>query len=377
MVMPCRWVLGVAVLVVLSSLSGIGMGTMTVGAAAGNGLTVDGGSAIPALTAASDTAQQSDGGRFSVSIVGGGAITQGAEREVTVRVTNHGDAPVRNVAAKLYVDDPLSASNDTARLDSLAPGEAQNLTFSINASASADPDTPQPAEVDFRYNRQGEFHLSNAYRFNLTVLRPAVNGRLVRDDGTPVANASVVLVAPDGNHIREPLNATGRFAFTSWQGEPGLPSGPYVLGVVQADTPRDGVPDVAALKNVTVPDTRSVGRVTVPGADRVTVTVVNTTGAPVSNIALTVGIDGVTLRGETTANGRLTVGNTTTIEIAGPPTFELSDNYTVENRTRSGSDVTLVLRQASSTRSAPGFGVAAGVLSILAAGFLTRWRTEW
>jgi len=45
----------------------------------------------------------------------------------------------------------------------------------------------------------------------------------------------------------------------------------------------------------------------------------DTTGAPVSNIALTVGIDGVTLRGETTANGRLTVGNTTTIEIAAPP----------------------------------------------------------
>lgn len=370
-----RRALGLAVLVVLSSLSGISGGTVAVGAAAGNDLTVEASETVPAATA-SDTTQQLDADRFSVSIVDGGTITQGAEREVAVRVTHHGDGPIRNVVAKLFVDDPFDTSNDTARLDSLAPGEARTLTFTVNASASGTPETSHPVEVDFRYDRQGSTQISKTHRLDLTVLRPAVNGRLVRDDGTPVTNASAVLVAPDGNRTREPLNATGGFAFTSWRGEPGLPSGTYVLGVVQADRPRDGVPDVAALENVTVPDTRSVGRVTVPDADRVTVTVVNTTGTPITDIAVTVGIDGVTFRGETTANGRLRVGNTTEIEISGRPTFGFTDSYTVENRTRNGSDITLVLRQSSSARSVPGFGVGMGVLSILVAGLLARWRTE-
>ncbi len=370
-----RRVLGVAVLVVLSSLTGIGAGTGATGAAAGNGIAIEGGQTIPAPTNVSDTPQQSNPDRFSVSIVEGGAITQGAERDVTIHVTNHGNEPVRNVAAKLFIDDPFDASNDTARLDSLAPGETRNLTFTVNASASAAPETSHPLEMDFRYDRQGSTYLSKTYRLNLTVLRPAVIGRLVRGDGTPVTNASAVLVGPDGNHTREPLNATGGFAFTSWQGDSDLPSNTYVLGVVQTGSPRDGVPDAAGLENVTVPDNRSIGRVTVPNADRVTVTVVNTTGAPVSDIAVNVGSDGVTLRGETTANGRLEVGNTTRIEIAGRPTFEISDTYTVENRSRSGSEVTLVLRQASSASGVPGFGVGVGVLSLLIAGLLIRRRT--
>jgi len=54
----------------------------------------------------------------------------------------------------------------------------------------------------------------------------------------------------------------------------------------------------------------------------VTVTVVNTTGAPVSDVAVNVAMDGVTLRGETTANGRLKVGNAT--GIAGRPAFEIA-----------------------------------------------------
>jgi PGF-CTERM protein len=375
MVTARRRALGVAVLVVLGSLTGIGSGAGAIGAAAENGIAVEGSGTIPALTTAADTAQSSNADRFSVSIVDGGAITKGAAREVTIRVRYHGNEPARNVVAKLFIDDPFNASDDTARLDSLAPGETRNLTFTVHASASAAPKTSHTFDMDFRYDRQGSFHLSKTHTLNLTVLQPAVNGRLTHGDGTPVTNASAVLVGPDGNHTLEPLNATGGFAFTSWQGEPGLSSGAYVLGVVQTDSPRDGVPDVAALENVSVPETRSVGRVTVPDADRVTVTVVNTSGAPVSDVAVNIASDGVTLRGETTANGRLKVGNTTEIEIAGRPTFEVSDTYTVENRSRSGSEVTLVLRQVSSARSVPGFGVGVGVLSLLVAVLLTRWRT--
>lgn len=365
-----RRALGVAVLVVLSSLTGIGAGSGAPGAAAESGIAIEGGGTIPALTNASDTAQQSNRDGFSVSIIEGGAITQGAERDVTVSVTNHGNEPARNVAAKLFIDDPFSANNDTAHLDSLAPEETRNLTFTVNASASAAPETSHPLEIDFRYDQEGSTHLSKPYRLNLTVLRPAVIGRLVRYDGTPVTNASAVLVGPDGNHTRELLNTTGGFAFTSWRGEPDLPSNTYVLGVVQTGSPRDGVPDAAGLENVTVPENRSTGRVTVPNANPITVTVVNTSGAPISDMAVNVGSDGVTRRGETTANGRLKVGNTTQIEIAGRPTLEISDTYTVENRSRSGSEVTLVLRQASSAGSASGFGVGVGILSVLVAGFL-------
>ena len=365
-----RRALGVALLVVLSSLTGIGAGSGTTGAAAESGIAIEGDGTIPALTNASDTVQQSNRDRFSVSIIDGGAITQGAERDVTISVTNHGNEPARNVAAKLFIDDPFSASNDTARLDSLAPEETRNLTFTVNASASAAPDTSHPLEMDFRYDQEGSTHLSKTYRLNLTVLQPAVIGRFVRDDGTPVTNASAVLVGPDGNYTREPLNATGGFAFTSWREDPDLPSNTYVLGVVQTDSPRDGVPDAAGLENVTVPENRSIGRVTVPNANPMTVTVVNTSGSPVSDIAVNVGSDGVTRRGETTADGRLKVGNTTQIEIVGRPTLEISDTYTVENRSRSGSEVTLVLRQASSSGSTPGFGVGVGVLSVLVAALL-------
>lgn len=370
-----RRALGVAVLVVLSSFIGIGAGSGAAGAVAESGIAIEGGGTIPALTNASDTVQQSNPDRFSVSIIEGGAITQGAERDITISVTNHGNEPARNVAAKLFIDDPFNASNDTARLDSLAPEETRNLTFTVNASASAVPETSHPLEIDFRYDREGSTHLSKAYRLNLSVLRPAVFGRLVRDDGTPVTNASVVLVGPDGKHTREPLNATGGFAFTSWRGEPDLPSNTYVLGVVQTGSPRDGVPDAAGLENVTVPDNRSIGRVTIPDTNRVTVSVVNTSGAPVSDITVKAGGDGVTLRGETTASGRLKFGNTTQIEVVGRPTLEINDTYTVENRSRSGSEVTLVIRQASSADSTPGFGVGVGVLSVLIAG-LHMLRTQ-
>jgi len=114
--------------------------------------------------------------RFAVKPVDA-ALTAGGGGTVTFRVTNNGDTPVTNVNAKVYADSPISASDDQAFVNSLAPHQTKNVTFRLAASGSALAKS-YPVSMDFQYDSGTETKLSNYYQVPLSVEKPSGNGGL-------------------------------------------------------------------------------------------------------------------------------------------------------------------------------------------------------
>lgn len=113
---------------------------------------------------------------FSVTPISG-PITPGSSKSVTFRVTNNGNSTVSNINAKVYPNNPISASDDQGFTNSLSPGESTNMTFKFSASGSA-LSKSYPVSIDFQYDTGGETKLSKYYQVPLVVSKSSRSGGL-------------------------------------------------------------------------------------------------------------------------------------------------------------------------------------------------------
>ncbi|MFC7166950.1 COG1361 S-layer family protein [Halospeciosus flavus] len=104
------------------------------------------------------------------------SLTAGSAGAVTVAVTNNGNEPLSNVNAKIFVDNPLSTSDDTAFAPTIAPGETVNMRFELSVAGSALA-KPYPVTMDFQYETpDGDQQLSETYTVAANVSEPAGGG---------------------------------------------------------------------------------------------------------------------------------------------------------------------------------------------------------
>lgn len=96
------------------------------------------------------------------------SMETGTSDTIELSVTNNGDEPVENVEAKIFADDPLSAADDEAFIDSLDPGDSATITFSIGVSGGA-VEKVYPLSMDFQYEEAGKTKLSRTYKVPVTV----------------------------------------------------------------------------------------------------------------------------------------------------------------------------------------------------------------
>ncbi|MFB6094631.1 MAG: NEW3 domain-containing protein [Halanaeroarchaeum sp.] len=102
-------------------------------------------------------------------------VTAGRTETVVLSVTNNGDRTVRNVNAKIFASDPLGAPDDSAFVESLAPGESTNLTFGVSVAGSAREKT-YPLSMDFQYDVGGDSRLSKTYQVPVAASVPESSG---------------------------------------------------------------------------------------------------------------------------------------------------------------------------------------------------------
>lgn len=115
------------------------------------------------------------------------SLQVGSSDTLELQLTNNGDATLRNINAKAFVDDPLSASSDEAFVPSLEPGESTTIVFEVSATGGAVAQ-PRPLELDFQYQEpDGDTVLSDTYQVPVT-LTPAAAG------GLPMTIIGVVVV---------------------------------------------------------------------------------------------------------------------------------------------------------------------------------------
>ncbi|MGM0448099.1 MAG: COG1361 S-layer family protein [Methanobacteriota archaeon] len=106
------------------------------------------------------------------------SVTPGSTVQYRAVVRNTGPDPITNVQAKLFVDSPLSSSDDEAFVTSLDPGEETTVTFEVEVDGGATPKT-YAAAVDFRYDdADGDEQLSDTYRLPVEVVEDDENGAL-------------------------------------------------------------------------------------------------------------------------------------------------------------------------------------------------------
>jgi hypothetical protein len=93
----------------------------------------------------------------------------GSSGQLELEVTNNGEEPVRDISAKLFVDSPVSVSDDEAFIGELAPGETRTVTFGVGVGGSAIAKA-YPVELDFQYDTaEGETLVSDTYKVPIEV----------------------------------------------------------------------------------------------------------------------------------------------------------------------------------------------------------------
>jgi hypothetical protein len=96
-------------------------------------------------------------------------LTAGDSGRLTLTVTNAEDETLSDISAKLFVDDPISSSDDEAFIDALEPGESREITFQISTGGSTFA-KDYPVSVDFEYDREdGTTQVSDSFRLPITV----------------------------------------------------------------------------------------------------------------------------------------------------------------------------------------------------------------
>lgn len=104
-----------------------------------------------------------------------GTLASGESHDLRVTVTNNADETLTDVSAKLYTDDPISASDDEAYVQRLAPGDSETMTFGVSAGEAIP--KAYPVELDVQYDdADGDTKLSRTYTVPVTVEEPAGGG---------------------------------------------------------------------------------------------------------------------------------------------------------------------------------------------------------
>ncbi|KTG07598.1 COG1361 S-layer family protein [Haloferax profundi] len=127
-----------------------------------------------------------------------GTVAPGRSGELRVTVVNDRDETLRDISAKIYLEDPLSSGDSEAFVDELGPGESATLVFDVAAAGSA-LEKDYPVELDFRYeNEEGDTTISDAYRVPVRVEAVENGGSLPFGLSFPIVGAAVLLVAAGG-----------------------------------------------------------------------------------------------------------------------------------------------------------------------------------
>ena len=125
-------------------------------------------------------------------------VPAGESREVSFEITNQRPETLSSINAGLYADSPLSAPNDEAFVDELAPGESTNITFEVAAASGASVET-HPIELDFRYDdERGNDRISDVTQYPVAVTEPTDDGGLPL---LPLGVGLLVVVAGAGAFV--------------------------------------------------------------------------------------------------------------------------------------------------------------------------------
>ncbi|WP_101297733.1 COG1361 S-layer family protein [Halegenticoccus soli] len=93
----------------------------------------------------------------------------GEDGQLELTVTNNRDETLRDVSAKLFVDPPVSASDDEAFVAELGPGESETLVFGVSVDGDA-LGKVYPVKLDFQYQTEdGETLISDTYQVPVAV----------------------------------------------------------------------------------------------------------------------------------------------------------------------------------------------------------------
>ncbi|WP_280585924.1 hypothetical protein [Halorubrum sp. Boch-26] len=126
-------------------------------------------------------------------------VPAGETRRVTFEITNQRPETLSSINAGLYADSPLSAPNDEAFIDELAPGESTEISFEVAASSGASVET-HPIELDFRYDdERGNDRISDVTQYPVEVTESTDDGGLPL---VPIAVGLLVVVAGAGAVVR-------------------------------------------------------------------------------------------------------------------------------------------------------------------------------
>ena len=121
-------------------------------------------------------------------------FSAGSGGEFELTVTNTRDYAVSDVSAKIYMDSPLSSSDDEAFIERLEPGESQTIRFQLSADNGATAKT-YPVKMDFQYDEpDGDTIISDTYQVPVQVTERSGGGLPI----LPIAGVLVVLLAGGG-----------------------------------------------------------------------------------------------------------------------------------------------------------------------------------
>jgi hypothetical protein len=96
-------------------------------------------------------------------------VTAGGSDTLTVTLENTGDETVSDANAKLFVNDPLSAPDNSAFLGTVEPGETTTATFSVEAASEAQVKA-YAGSVEVRYeDESGDTRLADGIQVGVPV----------------------------------------------------------------------------------------------------------------------------------------------------------------------------------------------------------------
>jgi hypothetical protein len=127
---------------------------------------------------------------FDVEVVDA-SVPAGGSGRLTLTVTNTEGETLSDISAKLFVDDPISTSDDEAFVAELEPGESAEISFAVSSAGSAFPKS-YPVSVDFEYDRaDGTTLVSETFRLPVDVQESSGGGLPF---GVVVGVGAIVLV---------------------------------------------------------------------------------------------------------------------------------------------------------------------------------------
>ncbi|MFA1611221.1 COG1361 S-layer family protein [Halobellus rubicundus] len=110
-------------------------------------------------------------------------------------LTNTRDHAVSDISAKIYMDSPLSSSDDEAFVETLEPGESATIRFQLSAGSGATAKT-YPVKMDFQYDDEdGDTIISDTYQVPVEVTERSGSGG---PPVLPIVGVVLVLVVGGG-----------------------------------------------------------------------------------------------------------------------------------------------------------------------------------